>query len=53
MLHRSKTLCLCQNEIEILLGTVRSMVRNMCVVKLMEKKSTKDQMQLLDLNETI
>ena len=53
MLHRSKTLCHCQNEIEILLRTDRAMVRNMCGVKLMEKKSTKDLMQMLDLNETI
>ena len=28
-------------------------MKNMCGVKLMEKKSTKDRMQMLDLNETI
>ena len=29
------------------------MVRSICEVKLMDKKSTKDLMQILDLNETI
>ena len=29
------------------------MVKNMCGVKLIDKKSTKDLMQMLDLNETI
>ena len=33
--------------------TERAMVRNMCGVKLMYKKSTKDRMQMLDLKETI
>ena len=28
-------------------------MRNMCGVKLMDKKSTKDLMQMLDLNETV
>ena len=28
-------------------------MRNMCGVKLMDKKSTKDLMQMLDLNEAI
>ena len=28
-------------------------MRNMCAVKLMDKKSTKDLMQIWDLNETI
>ena len=29
------------------------MMKNTCGVKLIDKKSTKDQMQMLDLNETI
>ena len=33
--------------------TERAMVRNMCGVKLINKKSTKDVMQMLDLNEAI
>ena len=33
--------------------TVRAMVRYMCGVKLKDKKSTTDLMQMLDLNETI
>ena len=53
MLHGSKTWCLSQNEIGILQRTERPMVRNMCGVKLMDKKLTKDLMQMLDLNETI
>ena len=33
--------------------TERAMVINMCGVKLMDKKSTKDPLQMLDLNETV
>ena len=33
--------------------TERAMVKNMCGVKLMDKKSTKDLMLMMDLNETI
>ena len=53
MLYESKTWCLDQNEAGILQRTERAMVRNMCGVKLMDKKSTKDLMQMLDLNETM
>ena len=53
MLHGSETWCLGQNEIGILQRTERAIVRNMCGVKLMDKKSTKDPMQMLDLNETM
>ena len=42
-----------QNEIGIFQRTERAMVTNMCWVKLMEKKSTTDLMQMLDLNETM
>ena len=53
ILYGRKTWFIGQNEIGILQRTERAMVRNMCGVKLMEKKSTKDLMQMLNLNETI
>ena len=53
MLYGCKTWFLGQNEIGILQGTERAMVRSMCGVKLMDKKSTKDLMHKLDLNEPI
>ena len=53
ILHGSKTLSLGQNEIGILQRTERAMVRNMCGVKLMDKKLSKDLMQMLDFNEII
>ena len=53
MLYGSITWSLGQNEIEILQRTERAMVRSMCGVKLMDKKLTKDPMQMLNLNETI
>ena len=53
MLYGSETWCLGQNEIGVLQRTERAMVRNMCGVKLMDKKSIKDLIQMLDLNETI
>ena len=53
MLYGSETWSLGQNKIGILQRTERAMVRSMCVVKLMDKKSSKDRMHMLDLNETI
>ena len=53
ILHGSETWSLGQNEIGILQGTERAIVRNMCGMKLMDKKSTKDLMWMLDLNETL
>ena len=53
MLYGSKTWCIALNEIGILQRTERAMVRNLCGVKLVDKKSTRDLMQMLDLNETI
>ena len=53
MLYGSETWSLGLNEIGILQQTERAMVRNMCVVKLMDRKSTKDLIQMLDLNETM
>ena len=53
MLSGSETWSLGQIEIGILQITEGAMVRNMCGVKLMDKKSTKDVMQMLDLNEAV
>ena len=53
MLYGNEIWCLGQDEIGILQRTERAMVRNMCGVKLVDKKSTKDQMQMLDLCKTI
>ena len=53
MPHGSETWCLGQNEIGILQRTERAIVRSMCGVKLMEMKSARYQMQMLDLNERI
>ena len=53
MHYGSKTLCQGLNEIGIFLRTERIIVRNMCGVKLMDKKSTRDLMQIIDLNDTI
>ena len=49
--YGGETQTLFQNEIAILQRTERAMVINMCGVKLMDKKSTKDLMQMLDFNE--
>ena len=53
MLHESETWCLSQNEIGISKRTETAMDINMCGVKLVCMKLTKDLMQMLDLNETI
>ena len=50
MLCGSETWCLGQNEIGILQAAI---VGNMYGVKLMDKKSTKDLMQMLDLGEIV
>ena len=42
MLHGNETWSLGQYEIGILLGTERAMVRNMCEVKLMDKRFNAD-----------
>ena len=53
MLYGSETWSQGQNDIGILQRTERAMARYMCGVKLMDKKSTKGLMQMLDLNETM
>ena len=53
ILYGSETWSLGLNEIGILQRIKRAMVRNMCGVKLIPKKLTRDILQMLDLNETI
>ena len=53
MLYGGETWCLGQNEMGILQRTEGAMMRSMCGVKLMDKKLTKDLMQMLDLYEAI
>ena len=53
ILYGSETWSLGHNEIGIFQRTERAMVRNMCGVKLMDKKSTKDPMQMSNMIETI
>ena len=48
MYYGSETWCLGQNEVELL-----KKVESICGVKLIEKKSTKHQIQMLDLDEAI
>ena len=45
MLYGSETWCLGQNEAGMLQRTERAMMRSMCGVKLMDKKSTNGLMQ--------
>ena len=53
ILYGSETWSLGQYEIGIFQRTERAMERNMCAVKLMDEKSRKDLMQMLDLKKTI
>ena len=53
MLIGSETWCLGLNEIQIWQRTERTMVRSMCGVKIVDKNSTKDLMQMLDLSEAM
>ena len=52
MLYGSKTWCLRENEVAILRRAERSMVRAMCGVKLVDKRNTEEQMDMLVLNKT-
>ena len=51
MLYGSETWCLTENEMAILRRTERAMVRAMCGVKLMDRKSTGELMDMLGLRE--
>ena len=49
MLYRSNTWCLRENEITILITAKRSIVRAMCSVKLVDKRNTKQLINMLGL----
>ena len=53
MLYRSETWCLRENEMAIFRRTERTMVRAMCGAKLMERRRTKDLMEMLGLKEAV
>ena len=51
MLYGSETWCLRENEVTILRRAVRSMVRTICSIKLVDKKNTRKLMNMLGLKE--
>jgi len=53
ILYGSETWCLGEKELSILRRTERAMVRAMCGMKLMDRKSTDELMDMLGLNETV
>ena len=53
ILYGSETWCLKENEKAILRRTERTMVRALCDQKVVDKKTTKEQMDMLGLKETI
>ena len=53
ILYRSETWCLKENEKAILRRMKRAMVRAMCRQKVVDRKTTEEQMNMLGLKETI
>ena len=53
ILYGSETWCLKENEKAILRRTERAMVRAMCGQKVVDRKTTEEQMDMLGLKETI
>ena len=53
LLYGSETWCLKENEKAILWRTERAMVRAMCGQKVVDRKTTEEQMEMLGLKETI
>ena len=51
MLYGSKTWCLKENKVAILIKAKRSMVRAICTVKLVDKRSTVELMDMLGLKK--
>ena len=51
MLYRSETWCLKENEVAILRAGIKSMVRVMCSIKLVDKMNTEELMDMLGLKE--
>ena len=53
ILYESETWCPKENEKAILRRTERAMVRAMCDQKVVDRKTTEEQMDMLGLKETI
>ena len=53
ILHGSETCCLKENEKAFLRRTERAIVRAMCGQKMVDRKTTEEQMDMLELKETI
>ena len=53
ILYGSETWCLKENEKAILRRTERAMVRAMCGQKVVDRKATEEQMDMLELKETV
>ena len=53
ILYGSKVWCLKENEKAILRGTERAIVRAMCGQKVVDRKTTEEQMDILGLKEAI
>ena len=53
MLYGSEMWCLRENEMAILRRTKKAMMRAMCKVKVIEKRTNQELMSLLNLNDTL
>ena len=53
MLYGSEMWCLRENEMAILRKTEKAMMRAMCKVKVMEKRTNQELMSLLNLKDTL
>ena len=53
MLYGSETWCLRENEMAILRKTEKAMMRAMCKVKVIEKRTNQELMSLLNLKDTL
>ena len=53
MLYGSEMWCLRENEMAILRRTEKAMMRAMCKVKVIEKRTNQELMSLLNLNDTL
>ena len=53
MLYRNKTQCLRENEMAILRRTEKAMMRAMCKVKVIEKRTSQELMSLLRVKDTL
>ena len=53
MLYGSETWCLRDNEMAILRRTERAMMRSTCGIKLVDRKTMKELIEMSGLNETL